>query len=692
MVATVVRHFKKAADHPGSELGQGLLRVAVNIPFSIFGWQLLAGTTLLPNPLLFFAVGNFNALLILLHIIWRPNPNDTRRILGTINDQLLITYFLYYIGLTGAVYFFVFSFLTVGNGFRYGGRYLAFSGLLGGAGILTLIFLSPAWVGHTDMGCSVLLSHIMVSGYTGLLLHRLRTTQQRELKSHSILSSIIENSPSVIFVKDADGRYLLVNKKFEQNLGFTADQVIGKTGREIYPAEFAKDYAQHDKLVLESKSHIQHEEIAPHPDGLHSYFTVRFPIRNPSGEIVGIGGIATDVTENKKFETERAELRIRERTAVEASLMKSSFLANMSHELRTPLHGIMGMADLLRSTILTAEQKSFNDTVTQCAESLLTLVNDILDLSKAEAGKIELESIDFDLHKVTTDLDMMLQLAAQRKGLRLSFQIEDNVPQFLKADPTRIRQVLLNLLTNAIKFTDSGYVSAVIRAERREDKIYLRCEVQDTGIGVKEEARERLFMPFSQADASTTRKFGGTGLGLSISKRLVDLMKGEIGVQARLGGGTTFWFTLPVIEVGQLAPGPEAVALPYLHHALKVLVVEDNRVNQMLAIRMLQTMGHQNRVVNNGLEALMALNQSHYDLILMDCHMPEMDGLEATRMIRAGKTLGPRDTRIIALTANAMAGDRERCLEAGMNDYVAKPMKISDLQSAIDRVMAKPTG
>jgi PAS domain S-box-containing protein len=685
----------------------------------------------------------------------------------------------------------------------------------------------------------------IVIGVLGLfsdITERKRTEQA--LKAHeAFLRQVIDANPNLVYVRDAEGRYLMANRATADVYHTTVEEMIGKTDADFHiDPEFRRRYREVDREVIETgQDRLIPEDRLIDFDGRERWFqTLKTPLRDPDGAVTRALGITVDITRHK--EAEMALERARD-IALAATRAKSEFLANMSHEIRTPMNGILGMTSLLRDTDLDAEQREFARTIESSANALLAIINDILDFSKIEAGRMTIEQVAFSLRDVVEEVAEMLAPSAHRKGLELNVSVPPGFPARFLGDPGRVRQVLTNLIGNAIKFTERGEVHVEARLtdpdpERiAEDRpAGVRLSVRDTGIGIPPDRQAAIFDSFTQADGSTTRKYGGTGLGLAISQQLVELMGGEIGVESAPGEGSTFQvdLSLPVLEreehakaeeslrgvrvlavddnatnrrilEAQLAawecrtvvvetaadaletlrqgiesgdpfrlvvldmlmpgtdgvqtaamirsnPGLRSVPLILLSSTgdrlreeervakgfsavltkparpasllatlvrllsvresepertgvsspsaeaaaiagLRVLLAEDNEINQRVAVRLLERWGCAVRVAGSGTEAVAAFAESEFDIILMDVQMPGMDGLAATGVIReAEEASGRNRTPIIAMTARALEGDRESCTSAGMDDYVSKPVEPNTLQAVIARWTRRDDG
>ncbi|MBF0496829.1 MAG: response regulator, partial [Deltaproteobacteria bacterium] len=414
------------------------------------------------------------------------------------------------------------------------------------------------------------------------------------------------------------------------------------------------------------------------------------PIRNADGEIVNLIATSTDITKRKQMEE---ELRQAKQTAEEASRSKSNFLANMSHEIRTPLNGIIGMTELALGTVLSLEQRDYLDMVKISADTLLSLINDILDFSKIEAGRLDVDNIDFKLRDSLGAMMKALAVKAHEKGLELAYRIQPDVPDRLLGDPARIRQVVLNLIGNAIKFTDAGEVVLEVElSSQTNDEVALHFSVRDTGIGIPEDKKGRIFEPFTQADGSTTREYGGTGLGLTICSRLVSLMGGRIWVESEVGQGSTFHFDIrSTVSEGEIV---ETIPIELVQlKGLKVLVVDDNATNRIILKEMLKGWEVKPTLVDSGLAALAALgrakeNNEPFNLAILDLLMPQMDGFELAKKIKGNPIHG--NIKMILLTSASQRGDADRCKESGISAYLNKPVGHSDLLDAILTVLGAP--
>ncbi len=652
--------------------------------------------------------------------------------------------------------------------------------------------------------------------------------QERE-SSQLLYLSLVENLPVFLVRKDTAGRFTFANRAFCRLLGKSLEEILGTTDFDHYPKQLAEKYRKDDLQVIETGELFEDVEENIDATGQHYFEVLKTQVVDALGEVTGMQAIFWDVTDRKLAEI---GLQVAKSAAEKANLAKSEFLANMSHEIRTPMNAIIGMTELVLESQLSPDQREYLVSVMEAGESLLTIINEILDFSKIEAGRMQLEAQPIELREMMGIALKSLGIRAHRKGIELIWQCEDDVPMWVIGDATRLRQILFNLVGNAIKFTHQGEVLVSVRLlAQNSESMQLEFVVVDSGIGIADAHRESIFDAFQQADTSTTRRYGGTGLGLAISRRLVELMGGELTVDSELGHGSTFRFqanfgvdsrqspsvlpdtsllhelsclvvddnatnrrilvevlrkwgltvravesgfaaleilrgmsdselngriALPVlitdynmpemdgcmlcseirrdpklkgmkiivlssslgvaesafgnldiasflykpvkqselfhalsqvvgaIDMAPETPLPESESMPALH----VLLAEDGLANQKLAMGLLKRWGHTVTVVENGVDAVSAWADGSFDVILMDVQMPVMDGLEATRTIRAREVGSDRHIPIIAVTAHAMTGDREKCLDAGMDGYVTKPFK---KQALADALRAWPT-
>jgi len=640
----------------------------------------------------------------------------------------------------------------------------------------------------------------------------------QQLRSNlDFVDALVESTPVPVFLKDADGHFTRFNKAFLDLFKLRTEDWLGRTPRDLWGDELADLHAQNDRLMFDTLQPQRYEAAIPLADGRLLYALIsKSPLIKRDGTVLGLVGTAVDITERKQAEQDLLQAK---EVAEAANRAKSEFLANMSHEIRTPMNGVMGMTDLVLDTDLSAQQREYLDVVKSSANALLQVINDILDFSKIEAGKLEFEHIPFDFHRILSETLRVMALKANNKGLDLALDIAADFPAHLLGDPGRWRQVITNLVDNAIKFTPAGNIVVRVRVESAPQGPVGVIEVQDSGIGISGDKLSVIFDAFAQEDSSTTRRFGGTGLGLSITRHLVSMMSGTIDVHSSVGNGSTFIIRVPLcvdadanpklpllqglrmlvvdhhpvhldilcqilthygvqvkafdqpatarlfcqthpepfsallvdnqlpgitgldlirdihgvaahaqvptlilsscsvpdeqrqrpglgnpgfllkpfspsdvlqalhtllntsVAAARSAPVPEPRMAP-----LRVLVAEDNQTNQILAGGLLQKWGHQMVLANNGLEAVELAGHEQFDLILMDVQMPLMSGFEATAAIRQQEARNGRHVPIIAMTANALEGDRERCLAAGMDDYVAKPLEIPVLRAKLQQL------
>tara|TARA_B110001454_G_scaffold218046_1_gene244918 strand:- start:27259 stop:29676 length:2418 start_codon:yes stop_codon:yes gene_type:complete len=535
-----------------------------------------------------------------------------------------------------------------------------------------------------------------LNGEKYLILTQMDITENKKLERQ--LAATFNQAGVGIAHVSPEGKWLRVNRKICEIVGYTETELLNLSFQQItHPDDLNQDISLLNQMLNHEIDQYTMEKryIKKDQSTVWVNLTVAL-VWKQNGQPDYFISIIEDIDLRKQAEKDRADLAVREHSAQVASKLKSEFLSNVSHEIRTPINGVIGMTGLLSDTNLSSEQQDYVNTIRRSGETLLTVINDILDFSKIEAGKLDFEMIDFNLSDAIEDVRKTLIFSADKKNIKFSTDIASNMPVAFKGDPGRLKQVLFNLIGNAIKFTNKGSVSLCAYPIYETDvEAHIKFEVKDTGIGIPIEIQDRLFRPFTQGDASTHRHFGGTGLGLTICKSLIEKMNGHISIQSEEGSGSTFTFdiTLKKSSIKPLKKAETEVPLASSSRTRKarILVAEDNLVNQLITTKMLQKLGYHADAVANGKEVLKTLNEIPYDLILMDCQMPEMDGYEASRIIRQSKEFPYCNIPILALTANAMAGEAKVCRSAGMNDHIAKPVTIEKLGQILEKYLDETT-
>jgi len=511
-------------------------------------------------------------------------------------------------------------------------------------------------------------------------------SEQALRRNERYLRSILNTTRDGFWIVDAQGRIIDVNDAYCAMSGFSREELLSMRISDQDPFEDPAVTAERIARIARNGSELFERRHRRKDGGVFDVEISASWLDIDGGQSVCF---CRDITERKRMEN---DLRSATARAEAANVAKSEFLANMSHEIRTPMSGVLGMTELLLDTRLDDEQRNFLETIRISAASLLGILNDILDISRIEAGRLELETLDFDLSALLENLCLPLRESARRKNIAFDCSIAPGVPLLLRGDPGRVQQVLTNLAGNAVKFTDKGEVRVHVSLaeECGEGAVFLRFSVRDTGIGIPPAKTGMIFKKFMQADASSTRRYGGAGLGLTISKELVQMMGGVMEVTSEEGKGSEFSFTI-LLDQQPKSSRKEAthrsVPLPALRveaEKTRILLVEDTPLNRLVVRGMLEKLGFVTDEAADGEQALAALERQSYDLVLMDCQMPNMDGYEATRRIR-GLPGDVRNTPVLAMTAHAMLGDREKCLAAGMHDYISKPFTRSALIGVLNK-------
>ena len=549
-----------------------------------------------------------------------------------------------------------------------------------------------------------LLALLIVIAATLVLMRRIQRNERAKkehMRTIQTLSQAVEQNPGAVLITNTRGEIEYCNPFFCKISGFRAKDLEGQSPQMLDAGHTSVQAYEHILSELNAGRRWSGEFVLKHRDG-HEYtvFAVLSPLRDEQGVITRHIHVSHDISEQKLM---RRALELERDRAEAATVAKSQFLANMSHEIRTPMNGVIGLTELTLETELDDNQRDYLNAVRNSALSLMVLLNNLLDFSKIEAGKLDTDSVEFSMSALLAETCTMFKARAQKKGVDFECDISTGFPPVSRGDPNRLRQVLNNLCDNALKFTAEGAVELAVQFQVL-DGVYdeFRFSVKDTGIGIAEDKQLTVFEAFNQGDASTTRQYGGTGLGLAISARLVELMGGRIWLDSEPGHGTTFYFTVRLGRVDarpQEVVSPESgqgtaqqlmnpqVATPDAPRLLRVLVAEDNQVNQMLALTLLKRWGHQVALAENGEQAVEKALQTEWDMVLMDLQMPIMGGLEATKQIRAAEPAGHHVT-IIAVTANAMDTDREACLQAGMDDFLPKPLRAEHLKALLAKYCA----
>jgi PAS domain S-box-containing protein len=514
----------------------------------------------------------------------------------------------------------------------------------------------------------------------GAIMFSENITERKEAElalrqSEERLQAILDNSPAVIYMKDTEGQFITVNRQFESMFHLSKAEILNKRNCDLFDKELSDIFDENDRQVLEARTAMQWEEVAPQDDGLHTYLSLKFPLLTPDGSPYAICGISTDISDRKQAEIALTQSK---EAAEAANRAKSEFLANMSHELRTPLNGVIGYAQILqRAKTLNEEDRSRIEVIHQCGSHLLTLINDVLDLSKIEARKVALMPSDFHLPAFLQGVAEMCRIRAELKGIQFQYQSAAELPIGIRADEKRLRQVLINLLSNAIKFTDTGSVTFTISFAREGT---IRFEVRDTGIGIPQEKLQAIFQPFEQV-SDTRRQAEGTGLGLAISQEIVELMGSTIHVHSELGVGSLFWFDVSLPEAAEWVKTAQAD----LHGQIigikgcrpKILVVDDRWENRSVVSKLLSPIGFDIVEATSGQEGWQQAVECQPDLVITDLLMPEVDGFELIKRLRESDLF--KDLIIIVSSASVFEADQYRSLEAGGNDFLPKPVLAAEL-------------